>query len=142
MYSDDGDDETIGYPRELLLALVAENRHLQSASRDRRLHSWETCCRRTLWLNNFAERWVPPGGSRTPLSQVPGRHGQGAGGPREHERQTAGRLAHEPLGTRGTAATPACLARSSSPRMATSAPRPSRWPWATRRPPCSAASPR
>lgn len=52
------DADTTRYLRTLLLAL-AQNRYVLSASPDRRKHFWETCCR-TLWLNNFAERWVPP----------------------------------------------------------------------------------
>ncbi|KAL1871132.1 hypothetical protein Daus18300_004877 [Diaporthe australafricana] len=52
------DSDTARYLRTLLLAL-AENRYVLDASPDRREHFWETCCR-TLWLNNFAERWVPP----------------------------------------------------------------------------------
>lgn len=52
------DADTARYLRTVLLAL-AENRYVLDASLDRRKHFWETCCR-TFWVNNFAERWVPP----------------------------------------------------------------------------------
>ncbi|TLD20688.1 hypothetical protein PspLS_08543 [Pyricularia sp. CBS 133598] len=54
----DSDAETTKYLRALLLSL-SESRHVQASNQSQRQRFWESCCR-TLWLNNFAEKWVPP----------------------------------------------------------------------------------
>ncbi|KAI0854920.1 hypothetical protein F4860DRAFT_507839 [Xylaria cubensis] len=56
MYSED-DAETMRYLRTLLLDM-ANNPFIKTAKVSQQL-IWKACCR-VLWLNNFAERWVPP----------------------------------------------------------------------------------
>ncbi|KAJ0108860.1 hypothetical protein J7T55_011354 [Diaporthe amygdali] len=57
MYSG-SDADTAVYLRTLFLTL-AENQYSQTTNLIQRQHFWEACCR-TLWFNNFSERWVPP----------------------------------------------------------------------------------